>query len=112
MLADFYAKVFGRPSDSTEGEGWYGWLVGGVYFSIGEHSEVKGQAKEPQRIILNFETKEINKEFERIKLLGAAVMKELYEMEGMWIATFKDPDENFFQLMTPWEPKTPKEKNV
>ena len=40
------------------------------------------------------------------KNTGANVVKELYEMEGMqgmWIATFADPDGNYFQLMTPWE---------
>ncbi len=106
VLGDFYEKVFGKPSDMGEGEGWYGWVVGSCFFSIGEHSEVKGESKEPQRIILNFEAKDIKKEYDRIKKTGAKVVKELYEMEGMkgmWIATFADPDGNYFQLMTPWE---------
>lgn len=103
VLAAFYEKVFGKPADMAEGP-WYGWQVGSAYFSIGEHSEVQGQAKEPQRVILNFETKEVQAEFERIKAAGATVIKEPYALEGMWIATFADPDGNFFQLMTPWEP--------
>ena len=44
-------------------------------------------------------------EFERIKAAGAEVVKEPYEIEGMWIATFADPDGNYFQLMSPWVQK-------
>lgn len=102
ILAEFYEKVFDCAPDMQEGN-WYGWQMGKCFFNIGEHSEVKGKAKEPQRIIINFETKEVKEEFRRIKSTGAKVIKEPYEMEGMWIATFADPDENYFQLMSPWE---------
>ncbi len=101
-LAAFYEKVFQKKPDMAEGN-WSGWQVGDCFFNIGEHSEVKGKAKEPQRLILNFAIKEVKEEFERIKALGATVIKEPYEMQGMWIATFADPDGNYFQLMTPWE---------
>ncbi|MBI4134568.1 MAG: VOC family protein [Candidatus Sungbacteria bacterium] len=104
ILAEFYEKVLGKPTDMTEGE-WYGWQAGGAFFGIGKHSEVSGRAKEPARIILNFETAEVGSEFERIKAFGAAVVKEPYEMEGVWIATFADPDGNYFQLMSPWSSK-------
>lgn len=105
VMGKFYEKVFGKKADMEDG-GWYGWQVGSTFFNVGEHSEVAGSAKEPQRIILNLETKEIKEEYERIKAADATVIKELYEMEGMkgmWIATFADPDGNYFQLMTPWE---------
>ena len=101
-LADFYTKVFGKPTDMNEGN-WYGWKVGNTFFTLGEHSEMSGQAKDPGRIIFNFETKEVKEEFERIKGLGAKVIKEPYEMQGAWIATLADLDGNFFQLMSPWE---------
>src|SRR3989304_4488972 len=104
-LAKFYEKVLGKEPDWAD-DGWYGWQAGDTHLTIGEHSEVKEKAKEPQRIILNFETREVKEEFERIKNLGATVIKEPYEMsdEGkMWIATFADPDGNYFQLMSPWE---------
>src|SRR5437762_12348816 len=102
VLGEFYAKVLDRPSDMKE-EGWYGWQIGSTWLSIGEHSEVKGQAKEPQRLIMNFETKEVKEEFDRIAATGATVVKEPYDIQGMWIATFADPDGNYFQLMSPWE---------
>ena len=104
-LADFYEKVFDRKPDMQEGE-WYGWSIGNTFISFGSHSEVKGKAKEPQRTIFNFETKEVKEEFERIKAIkGVTVVKEPYEMQGAWIATLADPDGNYFQLMTPWENK-------
>lgn len=102
VLADFYEKVFGKKADMIEGD-WHGWSVGNCFLSIGAHSEINGEAKEPQRLIFNFETKEVKEEFERIKSAGATVIKEPYEMGGAWIATLADPDGNYFQLMTPWE---------
>jgi predicted enzyme related to lactoylglutathione lyase len=105
VLGEFYARILDRPADMEE-EGWYGWRMGAAYLSVGAHSEVKDQAKEPQRLILNFETKQVKEEFERIKAAGATVVKEPYELQGMWIATFADPDGNYFQLMSPWEEGT------
>ena len=102
VLGDFYAQVLDRPADMKE-EGWYGWHVGAAWLSVGQHSDVKDQAKEPQRVILNFETKQVKEEFERIKSAGAMVVKEPYELQGMWIATFADPDGNYLQIMSPWE---------
>ena len=102
VMADFYQKVFQKPADMVEG-GWYGWSIGEVFFSVGEHSEMKGAAKDPGRVMFNFETKEVKEEYERIMKVGAKSIKEPYEMSGAWIATLADPDGNYFQLMTPWE---------
>ena len=52
---------------------------------------MQGAAKDPGRLLFNFETKEVKEEFERMKALGATVIKEPYEMQGsMWIATLAD----------------------
>lgn len=101
ILADFYKKILGKSADWHDEE-WWGWQIGECHLTVGKHSEVKGTAKEPQRVILNLETKEVKKEFERIKKLGTKVIKKPYQMESMWIATFADPDGNYFQLVTPW----------
>jgi predicted enzyme related to lactoylglutathione lyase len=106
ILGKFYEKLIGRSADWSEGD-WSGWQVGNMHLTIGFHSEVHGPAKEPERLILNFETTEVAKEFKRIKALGGKVIKEPYEMEGVEVATFADPDGNFFQLMTPWEAELP-----
>lgn len=105
-MAEFYEKVFSKKADMHDGN-WWGWQVGECFFNIGEHSEVTGPARDPQRIIVNLETEDIKAEYERIRAIeDIQVVKELYEMDGMpgmWIATFADPDGNYFQLMTPWK---------
>ena len=102
VLAAFYEKVFAKKPDMVDGD-WSGWSVGSTFFSVGGHSEMTGMAKDPGRVMFNFETKEVKEEFERIKAAGAKVIKEPYAMGEAWIATLADPDGNFFQLMTPWE---------
>lgn len=101
-LASFYKKVFEKAPDMEEGN-WAGWQLGNGFFSVGEHSEVKGKSGEPARILFNLETTEVKSEFKRIYALGAAVIKEPYEMGSSWVATFADPDGNYFQLMSPWK---------
>lgn len=81
--------------------GFYGWQMGSGFMSILEHSEMGGSTKDPGRIMLNFETTKVQEEFDRIKAVGAAVVKEPYPMGDGWIATLADPDGNYFQLMTP-----------
>ncbi len=101
VLAEFYEKVFGKQADMHEGE-WYGWNTGSTFFNIGAHSEVKGQSKDPSRIIINFESEDVAGEFARISQF-AKVIKAPYQMETAWIATLCDPDGNYFQLMSPWK---------
>ena len=101
-LANFYEKVIGKPADMVDSEnGFYGWQVGSAYLSVLEHSEMGGNAKDPGRVMLNFETSQVKEEFERIKALGGVVIKAPYEMGGGWIATLADPDDNYFQLVSP-----------
>jgi predicted enzyme related to lactoylglutathione lyase len=104
-LANFYEKVIGKPADTFEqAAGFFGWQVGSAYFSVLEHSEMGGSAKDPGRVMFNLETAEVQAEFERIKGLGAVVIREPYEMGGGWIATLADPDGNYFQLVSPMSP--------
>jgi predicted enzyme related to lactoylglutathione lyase len=101
-LADYYTRLFGEP---TWNDGGYtGWLIGSGAVSIGPHSEVHGKNAHPGRIIWNIETTDVQADFERFKAAGAVVIREPYTFEeapGSWIATFADPDDNYFQLMTP-----------
>lgn len=102
-IITFYTTVFDKKPDWAEAD-WAGFQVGNGFFSVGPHDKVHGKSKQPERILFNFETKEVSQEFDRIKKLGAKVIAEPYEMEGMegmWIATFSDPDGNYFQLMSP-----------
>jgi predicted enzyme related to lactoylglutathione lyase len=101
-LATFYEQVIGKPADMVDREqGFYGWQVGSAFLGVLEHSKMDGSAKDPGRIMLNFETAQVQDEFERIKALGAVVIAAPYQMGGGWIATLADLDGNYFQLMTP-----------
>lgn len=103
-LAAFYEKVLGKPAEMVDREhGFWGWKVGSAYFSVLDHSEMIGKTKDPGRMMCNFETPQVKQEFERLKALGAVVIREPYEMGGGWIATLADPDGNYFQLTSPME---------
>lgn len=109
-LTDFYKKVFEKKPD-MEDDKYSGFLVGSCFLSIGPHDKVHGKNPNPERVLLNFETKDVKGEFERIKGLGAKVVAKPYQMAEEWdgwITTFADPDNNYFQLMSPWEDETSK----
>lgn len=103
-LVEFYKKVFEKDPDMDE-NGYTGFLVGTCFMTIGPHDKVSGKNEKPERVIFNFETKDVKGEFKRIKGLGAEVISEPYQMgEGnFWIGTFADPDGNYFQVLTPWD---------
>ena len=102
-LVDFYRKVLAREPEWEEEE-YTGFGNGACTLVIGPHSKVHGQSKNPERIIINFETNDVKGEFERIKALGVKIIAEPYHMEGdedFQIATLADPDGNYFQLVSP-----------
>jgi predicted enzyme related to lactoylglutathione lyase len=103
-LVAYYTKLFGDPPMSM-GE-YTAWNVGSGWITIGPHSDVKGRSPQPGRIILNFETADVKGDFERFKAAGAVVVADpyTYEDEPGFIATFEDPDGNYFQLMSPMDP--------
>ncbi|MEO5704284.1 MAG: VOC family protein [Candidatus Limnocylindrales bacterium] len=103
-LVEYYTKLFGKPG--FEEGGYAGWQLGSGFISIGPHSEVHGKSAHPGRIILNIETTDVHGEFAKLKAAGAIVIREPYEFEGMpgsALATLADPDDNYFQLTTPFE---------
>lgn len=105
-LADFYSKVFQKEPDWDNGNDYYGFMVGQGFISIGPHDKVSGKNPNPERLMFNFTTEAVEEDFERIKKLDAEVIAEPYqpaEESDMRIATFADPDGNYFQLMTPME---------
>ena len=102
-LAAYYTKLFGTPA--WDDGGYTGWLIGSGFISVGPHSEVKGPNAHPGRLILNIESDDVPGDFARFRDAGARVIREPYTMDGMpadsWIATLADPDDNYFQLMSP-----------
>jgi predicted enzyme related to lactoylglutathione lyase len=104
-LVDYYTKLFGKPS--MEEGGYAGWQIGSGFVAIGPHSEVHGKNPQPGRMIWNIESADVKGDFEKLKAAGAIVVRDPYsfddipEASGMLIATLADPDDNYFQLMTP-----------
>ncbi|MEO6728848.1 MAG: VOC family protein [Candidatus Dojkabacteria bacterium] len=102
-MSDFYVKLLGEPAMKDGGA--YGWNFNGTWFTIMEHSEVKGESKEPARVLLNFESEDVKGDFEKAKGYGAKEIKAPYTMEGMegFMSTLADPDGNYIQINTPWK---------
>jgi|SRR5215217_2318114 len=106
-LVGYYGKLFGQPT--FEDSGYSGWQIGDGWITIGPHDQVTGKNPQPGRVIWNIETPDVRAEFERFKAAGAIVVREPYDPGSpddgpeMQIATFADPDDNYFQLMAPME---------
>jgi predicted enzyme related to lactoylglutathione lyase len=103
-LADYYTKLFGQPAYTNAG--FSGWAPGSGWITVGPHDEVNGRNPQPGRLIWNIETSDVRGEFDRLVAAGATVVKEPYGFEGGdgFIATLSDPDDNYFQLMSPMGP--------
>lgn len=102
-LATFYEKVLGRPPDMVNTENsFFSWQLDSLSLYVLEHSEMEGKSKDPGRVMLNFETTQVKEEFERIRALGVPVIREPYEVQAGWFATLADPDDNYFQLVSPF----------
>ena len=97
-LTDFYRNAVGLKPGPIPGA-----LMAGSspFFAliIGDHSELKGPAKEPQRVMLNFFLRDLASEEARLKGLGVKFIKNATKQPGATVATFLDPDGNYCQLL-------------
>lgn len=100
-LVEYYTKVLGKPT--WDDSGFRGWQLGTGGIMIGHHDQVKGKNASPGRIIWNIETPDVKQRFDEFKAAGATVVQEPYRPGGedMWVCTFSDPDDNYFQLVSP-----------
>ena len=99
-LADYYTKLFGPPI--WDQDGFKSWQIGTGVVTVGPHDEVKGKNTQPGRLIWNVESSDVPDDFEKLTAAGARVVREPYQPgEGYWIATLSDPDDNYFQLVSP-----------
>lgn len=72
----------------------------GTSLYILPHSKVKGKSQQPERYLINFEVDAIEKEVKRLVKAGVKLVKDVYHVEGYGkIATFEDPDGNYFQFV-------------
>ena len=101
-LKSYYSKLFGEPG-WAEG-GYSGWQIGSGFITVGPHDQVTGSNPQPGRVIWNIESSDVKGDFDRLRAAGATAVQEPYqpgESPDTWIATFSDPDGNYFQLMSP-----------
>jgi predicted enzyme related to lactoylglutathione lyase len=106
-LAAFYRDIVGLPVDPSTGtdpsSGETFWVLGppdGAKFCVGKHSEVHGRNADPARHIAGLATDDIEADFKRLIAAGVEFIEEPTPAgEGLRIATFKDPDGNYIQLL-------------
>ncbi len=104
-LTEYYTKVLGAPMMSEQG--YTTWVIGNGAITVAAHSEVHGSNDQPGRFIWNIESTDVQGDFDRMHAAGAIVVRAPYKFEEMadaWIATLADPDGNYFQLTTPFDP--------
>jgi predicted enzyme related to lactoylglutathione lyase len=106
-LAAFYKDIVGLPvapstgTDPTSGETF--WVFGppdSAVVCVGKHSEVHGKNNDPARHIVGLASNDIEADFARLKSAGVEFIEEPTPAgQGLRIATFKDPDGNYIQLL-------------
>jgi len=97
-LATFYRDVVGLEVEEGMGDGAF--KVAGAHFLIDGHSETKGEAKEPQRALINFFVADLAAEQARLEGQGVQFIRTAgEEYWGGKISTFVDPDGNYAQLI-------------
>lgn len=97
-LAAFYRDVVGLPALAEMGENAL--IAGETPFLIDGHSETVGDAKEPQRVLLNFFVADLAAEQKRLEAEGVKFIRTAgKEYWGGVISTFLDPDGNYAQLI-------------
>ncbi len=105
-LAVFYTKAFGEPKWAMPGD-WYGWDIGAGHLFFGPHSEVKGKASEPQRVMIAFEEPDVQSAFDKLIAAGASEIARPNNPDpgnnAFWQATVADPEGNYLQLASPME---------
>jgi len=97
-LAAFYRDVVGLKPQMDDGNFVVFEGEGGAQLALGVHSEVKGPAKDPDRVIVDFQVDNCQAEYERLQGKGATFTRPPSQDEGFIVATFLDPDGNTLQL--------------
>jgi predicted enzyme related to lactoylglutathione lyase len=94
----FYRDTVGLEPNPDMGDSAY--QAGGAILAIDGHSETKGTAKEPQRVLIDFFVDDIGAEQARLEGKGVKFLRSQgREWWGGIISTFQDPDGNYCQLI-------------
>lgn len=97
-LLKFYTDVVGLPKNPNMGD--MALDAGGTTLGFDSHSEVRGAAKEPARVLIDFFVDDIAAEQKRLEAAGVKFSRSQgKEYWGGVISTFADPDGNYVQLI-------------
>ncbi len=97
-LGKFYRETVGLKPNPDIGENAFN--VNGAMLMIDGHSETKGAAKEPSRLLINFFVDDLAAEQSRLEGQGVKFIRTAGKEEwGGVISTFVDPDGNYSQLI-------------
>jgi len=92
-LAEFYREKVGLVQG-------YDFEFKGASLYILDHSDIKGKNSQGPRVMFNLEVDDIEKEAKRLNNADVKKVQDIYHVEGYGlIATFEDPDGNYFQLV-------------
>src|SRR5262249_28749438 len=67
--------------------------------ALGTHSEVRGRNADPARHMVGLTTDDITKDWRRLKEAGVEFVEDPTDYGNVWVATLKDPEGNFIQLL-------------
>lgn len=67
--------------------------------ALGTHSEVKGRNGDPARHMVGLATDDIDADYRRLKSQGVEFVSEPEQFDRVTVATFKDPEGNYLQLL-------------
>ena len=98
-LLPFYRDVLGLKPLVEAGEFAVFPLSAGVGLRIGTHSDVRGPARDPSRVMVNFRVEDCQAEYERLAEQGVEFIRPPSRDAIHVVATFLDPDGNVLQLM-------------
>jgi predicted enzyme related to lactoylglutathione lyase len=97
-LKAFYGDVIGLEKNADMGEDAF--HAGGATIAIDGHSDTKGAAKEPQRVLIDFMVDDLASEQARLESKGVQFLRTAgREWWGGIISTFQDPDGNYVQII-------------
>ena len=97
-LRGFYRNVVGLEPNPDMGDDAF--HAGGATLAIDGHSETRGSAKEPQRVLIDLFVDNLKAEQERLEAQGVKFIRSAgKEYWGGTISTFLDPDGNYCQII-------------
>lgn len=79
--------------------------LGGIQLFIEEHSEVRGPAIEPARMIINLNVDDCRRLAEHLPDIGTPFMRGLDQEPFGLVATVADPDGNYLQIIEWGQPR-------